>query len=279
MIGWIILTCLLLLTCLVVFLWTPAPEEEARERMEPFSGLRYAHRGLYDLEQGIPENSLPAFQRAVEHGFGIELDIHLTTDGQLVVFHDDDLERGCGVEGKISDRSYAQLQEYPLFSTDCRIPLFTQVLEAVAGKVPLIIEVKYQKEYPQLCQKLMEILDQYEGRYCVESFHPFVVRWFWKQRPEVCRGLLSMDYARDGKHAPVYFLCGHLLANGLCKPHFEAYCQEDREDWGFRLCRRWFHTPAVAWTVRSLERETELRDTYDAVIFEHYLPDAPQLLW
>ena len=104
---------------------------------------------VYRVEDGIPENSLPAFRRAVEAGYGIELDLHLTTDGQLVVFHDDTLDRVCGVSGRVDESSYPELQQLRLSGTDETIPLFSQVLEVVAGKIPMIVEVKYQKNYPE----------------------------------------------------------------------------------------------------------------------------------
>ena len=87
-----------------------------------------AHRGLHDRARGVPENSLPAFECAVAGGYAIELDIHLTKDGQAVVFHDDTLMRMTGKSGNIKDRTYAELQTLALDGTNCRIPLFQDVL-------------------------------------------------------------------------------------------------------------------------------------------------------
>ena len=111
--------------------------------------VTHDRKTVYRVEDGIPENSLPAFRRAVEAGYGIELDLHLTTDGQLVVFHDDTLDRVCGVSGRVDESSYPELQQLRLSGTDETIPLFSQVLEVVAGKIPMIVEVKYQKNYPE----------------------------------------------------------------------------------------------------------------------------------
>lgn len=143
----ILLLVLAVLFLLLLLLLRPDPS--ARKKMAPFVGRRYAHRGLHCAQDGIPENSLPAFRRAVEAGYGIELDLHLTTDGQLVVFHDDTLDRVCGVTGRVDEKSYAELQQLRLLGTEERIPLFSEVLDIVAGKIPMIVEVKYQKNYPR----------------------------------------------------------------------------------------------------------------------------------
>ena len=152
----ILLLVLAVLFLLLLLLLRPDPS--ARKKMAPFVGRRYAHRGLHCAQDGIPENSLPAFRRAVEAGYGIELDLHLTTDGQLVVFHDDTLDRVCGVTGRVDEKSYAELQQLRLLGTEERIPLFSEVLDIVAGKIPMIVEVKYQKNYPALCEKMMSQL-------------------------------------------------------------------------------------------------------------------------
>ena len=122
----IILLVIALLFLLLLLLLRP--DGAAKKKMAPFVGRRYAHRGLHCVEDGIPENSLPAFRRAVEAGYGIELDLHLTTDGQLVVFHDDTLDRVCGVSGRVDESSYPELQQLRLSGTEETIPLFSQVL-------------------------------------------------------------------------------------------------------------------------------------------------------
>ena len=124
------------------YLFTSAPGFHKREKWQHLTGWDYAHRGLHDNEHGIPENSMAAFQRAVDKGYGIELDVHLTADNQLVVFHDDTLTRMCGINKKISGFLYSYLQQLRLLGTGEGIPLFKDVLALVDGKVPLIIELK-----------------------------------------------------------------------------------------------------------------------------------------
>ena len=221
----ILLLVLAVLFLLLLLLLRPDPS--ARKKMAPFVGRRYAHRGLHCAQDGIPENSLPAFRRAVEAGYGIELDLHLTTDGRLVVFHDDTLDRVCGVTGRVDEKSYAELQQLRLLGTEERIPLFSEVLDIVAGKIPMIVEVKYQKNYPALCEKMMSQLRDYTGLYCVESFHPQVILWMKNHAPAVARGLLSDRYTEGEGNmtrlTPATWASQQLLFNWLTAPDFIAY--------------------------------------------------------
>ena len=203
---------------LLLFLWLPAPN--ARRAMATLTRKSYAHRGLHNKDAGIPENSLPAFEHAVKNGYGIELDVQLTADHCLVVFHDDDTQRMCGKQLIVSQSTMDELWQLRLGNTKERIPLLEDVLRVVGGRVPLIIEIKYQKRYPQLCKALMVQLEGYRGKYCIESFHPFVVRWLYKHVPQVPRGILSMNYAKEEKWRgdPVYFAAKYLLTNVMCRP-------------------------------------------------------------
>lgn len=160
------------------------------ERVHPFLGVKWAHRGLHDKKRGIPENSFPAFRAAIEAGDGIELDVHLTKDGQLVVFHDDTFERICGRRGK-----WKILHMKRCRSTDLRRQKrgfhYCQVLQLVDGKVPLLIEVKLPNTDTKICRKLDEELRKYHGEYMIQSFNSLVLRWMKKHRNEIPRGQLS----------------------------------------------------------------------------------------
>ena len=116
-----------------------------------------------------PENSLPAFKKAVDHGFAIELDVHLTSDGQIVVFHDDTLKRMCQLDQSVESMTYDELSRYRLMNTDCRIPLLTEVLKLVNGRVPLLIELKLPTSSTALCPLLDRLLASYPGQYLIES--------------------------------------------------------------------------------------------------------------
>ena len=140
---------------------------------------KYYHRGAYDNGAGIPENSIPAFRIASDLGVGVELDVQLSRDGQVVVFHDDNLKRVCGVDASVDSLDYEELQKLRLLGTDFRIPLFSEVLEVLSSsRAPVVVEIKSGKNNDELCQKTLELLKNSDVRYCVESFNPFIVRWF-----------------------------------------------------------------------------------------------------
>ena len=157
-----------------------------------------AHRGYHDLKKKIPENSILAFKRAIRYGYAIELDVHMLKDGKLVVFHDDSLKRVCGVSKLINDCTYDEIKDLKLFNTNCNIPLFSDVLKIVDGKVPILIELKYYPKYGYLERKLLKELDKYCGDYAIESFYPKSIYWLKQNRPDVVRGLLSSDFKSNG---------------------------------------------------------------------------------
>ena len=195
------------------------------EQRKLFERWNYAHRGLHTADKSVPENSLAAFRRAAEKGYGVELDVQLSKDGQVMVFHDDDLFRMTGKEGKIWDFDTEELQTLRLLGTEEKIPLFTEVLEVLQeGPGPLIVEVKTGPRNDELCEKTYEILGQYPGVWCMESFNPFIVDWFRKNAPEVVRGQLITDKA-SYKGYPG-FLQTFLSKAGfsvLNQPHFIAF--------------------------------------------------------
>ena len=156
-----------------------------------------AHRGMFNKNEGIPENSMPSFEKAINEGYIIELDIHLLKDGKIVVFHDDDLERMTGVKKKIKDCTYNEIKEFKLNGTNYTIPLFLDVLNLVNGKVPILIELKYDRKNGELERELAKILTDYKGDYAVQSFNPCSVNWFKRNLPEVPRGQLSSNYKKS----------------------------------------------------------------------------------
>lgn len=269
---WTALIIIVVLT--VLYLLMIMPRIINKPAMTPFQGWLYAHRGLHDNETEAPENSLEAFRKAVDAGFGMELDIQLTKDGQVVVFHDDTLIRVCGIEGKVSDYTYEQLQKFSLCKSKERIPLFTQVLELVDGKAPLIVEFKGNNSTNlDLCPVADAILQKYRGVYCMESFNPLMVAWYRKNRPEVVRGQLAERFFSDGPKTFLRFVLQNLLLNFYAKPDFIAYKWSDYKNISRRLCRSLFGITAVAWTIQSKEALESSRQHFELFIFDSFLPE------
>ena len=153
-----------------------------------------AHRGYYDLDLNVPENSLAAFKRATRYNYIIELDVHLLQDGNVVVFHDHNLKRACGILKQIECCTYDEIKDYNLFNTNEKIPLLKDVLSLVAGKVPILIEIKSLGLSAKICKRITELLDNYKGNFAIQSFIAFVIYWFKKKRPIYVRGLLASNF-------------------------------------------------------------------------------------
>lgn len=260
--------------CCVLYLFLLMPRFRGRPDIQAFRKTLYAHRGLYDNQGDAPENSMLAFQKAVEQGYGIEMDVQLTRDRIPVVFHDETLKRICGVEGRVRDYTYQELQEFPLCNSEQRIPLFADYLNLVDGKVPLIIEIKIHESAKVVCEAVDKVLQGYKGAYCMESFHPLAVRWYRKNRPEILRGQLSSNFNKTGKReSPAEFLVHYLLLNFLAKPDFIAYDHNHKKNISRLICKHFYHSMNVAWTIRSQKELDENREDYEWFIFEGFLPE------
>ncbi|MBR4080640.1 MAG: glycerophosphodiester phosphodiesterase [Clostridia bacterium] len=253
------------LAALYVFLALPRLPRRSIRHLE---GFDYAHRGLWNDE--LPENSLAAFRSAVEHGFGIELDVQLTADDQLVVFHDNTLERMCGVPGKVTDKTLAELRTLRLNGTEHVIPTFDEVLDAVNGNVPLIVEIKSCKRLALLCRLVRERLAAYGGAYCVESFDPRAVKWLRKNAPEIIRGQLAYGPGRK-KPTVLNVLLGSLIQNVLGRPDFIAYDSTSDRNPAMGL-QRLLRPTLVCWTIHSQEEMDRQRSRYDLQIFDGFVP-------
>lgn len=241
----------------------------------PFRKWYYAHRGLHDNESDAPENSMAAFAKAVEAGYGIELDIRLSKDRIPVVFHDETLSRVCGVEGRVSDYTYEELQQFPLCNSAQHIPKFEDVLRLVDGRVPLIVEFKMEYMDMTLCPIADRLLREYRGLYCMESFNPIALWWFRCHHGKVMRGQLADAFSKEGTfRGPAYFVVQNLLVNFIGKPDFVAYHHIYYSVLSRRICRRLYHNTAVAWTIKSQEELNRARKHFDIFIFDSFLPQT-----
>lgn len=266
-----ILTVLAVAALLVWFLLHGRKSGQGWEKLQ---GVRYAHRGFHD-KPSVPENSLPAFRRAAEAGYGAELDVHLTKDGRLAVVHDSDLTRVCGRSGIVEDLTAAELSQYRLEGTEETIPFLEEVLPLFEGRTSLVVEIKPSRDnHDILTQAAMECLDRFRTDYCMESFDPRVLVWLRRNRPEVLRGQLSQSYWKrpEGKSLWRRLALTQLLTNVATRPDFVAYRFEDRKNISVALCR-WMGIRTVFWTIRSMA-DLQAAETEGALpIFERFDPD------
>ena len=262
--AWLIV---LIVLALLLFLTHP---NFKRRRMAEWRGTWFAHRGLHDAGAGVIENTLPAFEAACGAGYGMELDVQLTRDGQLVVFHDDDLLRMANDPRRVDRCTLAELNEMPLGGTDARIPTFAELLETVDGRTPLLIELKHGRNDRRLCRDVMAALDGYGGKYIVESFNPLIVGWFRFNAPEVVRGQLvgpMSDYVAQVNQIGAFFMAG-LLANCIGRPDFVAYNATAPRFFSPHFQRFMFRTPMAAWTVREKNLAALIHRRGEMNIFE-----------
>ncbi|MER2151371.1 MAG: glycerophosphodiester phosphodiesterase family protein [Candidatus Limivicinus sp.] len=246
-----------------------APGHTSRRQKQLFRGVNYAHRGLHSRDRSIPENSLAAFRLAAEEGYGIELDVQLSKDGEVVVFHDDTLDRVCGVHARVDDLTWDELRKLRLCGTEEGIPLFSEVLKNIQGCEALIVELKNGPRNRELCEKTLALLETYHGNVCIESFNPLIVAWFRFHAPDLVRGQLATtikNYADDNVRGVQAFLLHNTLLNFLARPQFVAY-RVGRRPLLVQLCTR-LGALNVGWTSHEPRNEKGR----DAVIFEYYRP-------
>lgn len=235
----------------------------------------YAHRGYHDKPR-IPENSLPAFRRAIDRGWGAELDVHLLKDGTLAVFHDSDLKRCTGTEGSIEDLTLDELKELRLEGTENTVPLLDEVLDLFETATPLIIELKPAGgNHQALAEAVCKRLDSYQGIYCIESFDPRAILAVRKLRPGIVIGQLSQDFVHDPEGLPTFLRrpLAHLWFNRLTHPDFVAYRVQDRQVPALRKAIQ-KGAKEVLWTIRSKEDFDMARSQGAVPIFEKFDPEV-----
>ncbi len=238
----------------------------------------FAHRGLHDVTDGRPENSLASFRAAIALGYGIELDLQISKDGQALVFHDYDLQRLAGVGGAVCQWTADELRALPLIGGDEGIPTLAEVLKLVDGQVPLLVEVKNQNlrlgnEVGRLEEATAAALEFYSGPAALMSFNPHSVTWMAKLCPAIPRGLITCNFDKDD-----WLLVPDGRRNELATiPDFDATgaCfishQQDQLDNPRVLDLKERSVPVFCWTVRSSEQERKAREIADNVTFETYL--------
>lgn len=258
-----------LLALFVVIVWI-----FPRKTVKPSETLvcDYAHRGLHG--RGVPENSLEAFELACQAGYGIELDVQLSSDGEVMVFHDYTLVRMTGLDGKVCKKTAEELSAIRLGESDQTIPTFAQVLALVNGRVPLLVELKGESTDASLCPKVAELLKGYKGAYCIESFNPILVGQMKKLLPDAYRGLLYTNVCREKKkYSALNMALTAMALNIVARPDFIAYNQEYRAALPVRMATGGYRAPRFVWTVKSAADRDRAHALGEKTIFEGIFED------
>lgn len=241
-----------------------------RQEYKWLTDVYVAHRGLFD-NKTMPENSVPAFANAAEHGFGIETDVQASSDGVLVVFHDDTMDRMTGQHGKVCDFTFEQLREMRLLNTECQIPTFEEFLQTANG-VNIVVEIKTHGDIGETEQKVCDALKNYKGNYCVESFNPMIIRWFKVHAPQIIRGQLSCSYNGTPFGKFKRWLLRELK---LCKYNGSQFIAYDAAT--IRSCKAVKKyskkIPILCWTIKSQRQLDELEPYFDNIIFDGFFPE------
>jgi glycerophosphoryl diester phosphodiesterase len=267
----IILAVLAVLSVAYLLLIRPRPEPKTS--LEPLK-RDYAHRGLHG--DFAVENTMTAFRAADREGYGIELDLHLSSDGVVVVFHDDTLERMCGKAEAVESKTASELSWTPLSGTYEKIPLFADVLSAIDPKTPLLIELKGKNT--RLCEEVARMLDKYDGYFAIHSFNPILLNWFRINRPRYLRGQLVTNMFKSKNKENIFIKCilSLMLTNCISKPDFISYDVNDANNLSVLICQKLYHTPMFAWTITTPEKYGEVKAKGHIAIFEQFEPKSSQ---
>ncbi|MCX7305310.1 MAG: glycerophosphodiester phosphodiesterase [Hyphomicrobiales bacterium] len=225
-----------------------------------------AHRGLHDMNKRVWENTLSAFGRAVEKGFGIECDVHLSSDRVPVIVHDGDLKRLTGTDAFAWQRTAAEIKALKVGGTRDHVPLLSELLDLVRGKVPLVIEVKGSAGHDDgLVEAVAAQLNAYAGKAAVMSFDHWLVRDFKRYMPGIPAGLTA--YGKDNALIEAHF---SMLAHGL---DFTSYAAGDLPNPFVSFVRERLKMPVITWTIRD-KAAVDLTFKYaDQMTFEGFDPD------
>lgn len=240
-----------------------------------------AHRGYHDADTGVIENTPTAIARAMDRNFAIEVDVQETADGEALVFHDYSLDRLAEGTGKVIDKTAAELKGVHMKTGADSLWFLDDLLATVAGRVPLVIEIKSLMRRDAQGDFVRHVTDKvaaYQGPACIKSFDPDMLSLAKARNPSVLRGIVA-DAAAPGQNYVRYsrtdrFILRHLLHAPRTRPHFISYCVNDLPMAGPSLMRRFFGIPLMSWTVRTLELRDIANRYADQIVFEGFDPDA-----
>lgn len=273
----VIILILMLLAAAVLFAMKPSQDNLRKKLFKSFEVHYIAHRGLHDERYDAPENTMRAFRRAIECGFGIELDVQLTKDGKLAVIHDDNLLRMCGVNMPLRSSTYDEIKGYKVAGTNEHIPTLENVLAEVGGRVPIIIDIKAETDVDAICRKVGELLEEYQGEAAIQSFSPYVVEWFKNHKPNILRGQLAMNFF-DPRHERndsfvQKLVLTFMLMNFKTQPDFISYDFMAFDSPVMKIMRGIFGAESAGWSMTSQTCIDDLvPKKFDIVIFEGFVP-------
>ncbi len=227
-----------------------------------------ANKGIHDKSH--PENSLSAFGKAIEGGFPIALDVQLIADGTIVVFDDDSLSRLTDNDGYIKFLNKSDLDLLTLSGSKEKIPTLQEALDFIAGKVPVMIEIKNQDKVGNLEKGVIEILKEYKGEVAIASINPYVLEYFYKHAPNILRGQISGFFCKEKMpHMKKYGLKRMIFNKKVSRPDFICYEGKSLPN---RFVKKFKNLPLLAWTIKSQSEYLKVVKYCDNVIFENFEP-------
>jgi glycerophosphoryl diester phosphodiesterase len=231
-----------------------------------------AHRGLHTIDKSVPENSMMAFHNAIAKGYGIEMDVNILKDGTVVVFHDKNLNRLCGVDQYLIDLTFDDIKNLKILNTEETIHTLSDVLTFINGRVPLLIELKPYGDCDFFCGNFMKVMKDYQGLWAMHSFHPKYVKWFRNHHPEIIRGQISEYFKNDPKMNKVSkFLMKHLWVNSVTKPDFINYGIHDMPNRYLDRAQK-KGILVIGYASRSQTEFDKVKQYYSNSVFEFFEP-------
>lgn len=231
----------------------------------------FAHRGLYNDSR--PENSLAAIDAAVSAGFPIEIDVQVSSDGKAIVFHDWNLKKLTGRDERVRLLPSSEIRALRLLDTDQKVPVLEEVLDVIAGREAVLIEIKNRKRPCALEPELARVLQTYRGPYAIQSFNPFSLGWFRKRYPEITRGQISCSFDTDDMAAWKKKILSNYGMNWMSQPHFISHHWKQLPGMVPAFLNRFLNLPLMVWTVRNPEEMAAALKLGDNVFFEHFVPE------
>jgi glycerophosphoryl diester phosphodiesterase len=236
-----------------------------------------AHRGLHDRAAGVPENTIAAAQAAIRGGYAIECDVQRSADGEAMVFHDAGLGRLTGVSDPVDSLTAAALSDLAVAGSPERIPTLPDFLGAIAGRTPLVIEVKshYAGDL-RLMERVAELALAYDGPVAVKSFDPHLVTALRDLAPTIPRGIVGETRQDDPAYAALPPSLRRSLSDLLhfreTEPDFLSWRVDDLPCAPTHLCRLLGARPVMTWTVRNPDQRRHAEAHADQMVFEGFIP-------